>query len=72
MTKFQNLEKALNTSLREAKDLNRFRESINHALSTKQFSWFDLWYEEDKSYTGFEDLVRSYLYKQLPGNELIG
>mgnify|MGYP003397445383 FL=1 len=72
MTKLQNLEKVLNTSLIEATDLNRFRESINRALALKQYSWFELWYEEDKSYTGFEDLVRSYLYKQLPGNELIG
>jgi len=72
MTKYQNLEKSLKTSHREATDLNLFRESIIHALNIKKFSWFELYCDEDKSYTGYEDLVRSYLYKQLPGNELIG
>lgn len=72
MTKLQNLENKLNTSLIEAKDLGRFRESINHALRIKQYSWFELWCDEDKSYTGFEDLVRSYLYKPLPGKQTIG
>lgn len=63
MNKLQNLEKALNTHLKEAKDLVKFRMTIQNSLAARQYSWFELFYEEDKGDRSFMDLVRSFLYK---------
>lgn len=63
MNKLQNLEKALNTHLKESKDLVKFRMIIQNSLAARQYSWFELFYEEDKGDRSFMDLVRSFLYK---------
>jgi predicted membrane GTPase involved in stress response len=66
MNKAQNLEKTLKSNLIEAMSINKvdqYRANLKLAISTKVYSWFDLYYDMDKSDTTFVDLCHEYVMK---------
>ena len=73
MNKLQNLKKTLQSSYRDAKDIDAFRHTIKKALANRQYSWFELFYEQDKGCRIFVEAVEEYLYKaSAADNGLIG
>jgi len=72
MNKLQNLKKNLKEDHREAKDINLFRESIKKALLERKYSWFELYYDQDKSYRGFVEAVEEYRWKPMVEDFMIG
>lgn len=72
MNKLENLKKSLQQSYREAKDIDAFRTTIKKALANRQYSWFELFYEQDKGCRIFVDAVEEYLWKPLAEERMIG